>query len=247
MTDTAVATAPPPASTPGDWVRTLARGVGQLLITVGVVILLFVVYELWGTGLYTKDQQHQLTKQLEQQWANPAPAPVARLKGPKIGSGIAILRIPRLGRHWAFVVVEGTGFADLQKGPGHYTGTAMPGQIGNFYVAGHRTTYLHPFYDLDKMRRGDLIYVETRATWFVYRAQDIPGTTARFKEIVDPTHVSVAFPVPDQPNASLKPTERVLTFTTCNPRYSAAQRLVIHALLVQQQPKSAGPPAGLTT
>jgi sortase A len=232
-----------PTETGGDWWRTVVRGIGQLLITVGVVILLFVVYELWGTGLYTRDQQHQLTQQLTRLWHEPASP--ASLKGPRLGSGIAILRIPRLGRHWVFVVVQGTGYEDLKKGPGHYPGTAMPGQVGNFAVAGHRTTYLHPFYNLDRVRTGDLIYVETRTTWFVYRVQDIPGTRARHQEIVDPTDVKVAYPVPDQPNPALRPKVAVLTFTTCNPRYSAAQRLVVHAELVESRPKSQGPPPGL--
>ena len=248
MTETEVAPAPP-SSPPGEWWRTLARGTGQLLITLGVVILLFVGYELWGTGLYTKGQQHQLTQQLDQLWKTriSAPAAAAELKNPRLGSGIAFLRIPRLGRHWVFVIVQGTGFTDLQKGPGHYPGTAMPGQVGNFAVAGHRTTYLHPFYNLDRVQRGDLIYIETRTAWFIYRAQDIPGTPAKYKEIVAPTEVKVAFPVPDQPDPSLKPTLKVLTFTTCNPRYSAAQRLVIHAELVQTRPRSEGPPPGLVT
>jgi sortase A len=246
MTDTAVVTAPP-GTAPGEWWRTAARGLGQLLITIGVVILLFVGYELWGTGLYTKGQQHQLTQELERLWKPGVlpPAAAAELKNPKLGSGIAILRIPRLGKHWVFVIVEGTGFGDLQKGPGHYPGTAMPGQVGNFAVAGHRTTYLHPFYNLDRVRSGDLIYIETRSTWFIYKAQNIPGTPAKYKEIVDPSAVEVAFPVPDQPDPSAKPRLKVLTFTTCNPRYSAAQRLVIHAELVQALPRSAGNPPGL--
>ena len=78
-----------------------------------------------------------------------------------------------------------------------------------------------------------------------YTVEDIPGTDARYQEIVSPSDVSVSYPVPDQPNFNLAPTQRVLTFTSCNPRYSAAQRIVIHALLTDSIPKSAGLPAAL--
>jgi sortase A len=219
----------------------VARGIGQTLITAGLVILLFVAYELWWTGLTTRHDQHQLAKTLQQQWAHGR----TTTKNPPSGSGIAILRIPRFGRGYSFVVVQGTSTADLIKGPGHYPGTAMPGQVGNFAVAGHRTTYLHPFYNLNELRAGDPIVLETRTMWFTYRVQDIHGTNAKFSEIVSPSDVSVAYPVPDQSDASAVPSQKVLTFTSCNPRYSAAQRIVVHGLLVQQQKRTAGLPPAL--
>jgi sortase A len=216
------------------------------MITLGLVLLLFVAYELWWTGLTTKHDQKVLLKTIHQEWARGhSTTQVRGLKGPKLGSGIAILRIPRLGKHYLFVVVQGTSTDDLIKGPGHYPGTAMPGQVGNFSVAGHRTTYLHPFYDINRLHVGDAIVLETAKTWFTYRVQDIPGTAAQHKEIVSPSDVSVAYPVPDQPNAAKAPVERVLTFTSCNPRYSASQRIVIHALLASARAKSLGPPPAL--
>jgi sortase A len=227
---------PPPRQA---W-RTVVRGTGQTLITAGVVILLFVVYELWWTGLTTRHEQHQLLNTLHRQWTHGV-----TIADPPLGSGIAILRIPRFGRHYAFVVVQGTSTADLIKGPGHYPGTAMPGRLGNFSVAGHRTTYLHPFYNLNQLKTGDPIVLETRTTWFTYRVQDIPHTSAKGQEIVSPSDVAVAYPVPDQPNPHKPPTQRVLTFTSCNPRYSASQRIVVHGLLVGTQPKSAGLPPAL--
>jgi sortase A len=220
--------------------RTVLSGVGQALITVGVVIVLFVGYELWWTGVTTRHDQHQLLHTLHQQWERGK-----TFSTPKLGTAIAILRIPRLGKKYLFAVVQGTSTADLIKGPGHYPGTAMPGQVGNFAVAGHRTTYLHPFYDINELQVGDPIVIETRTMWFTYRVQDIPATAARYQEIVAPTDVSVAYPVPDQPNPAATATQRVLTFTSCNPRYSAAQRIVVHALLVSEQPTSAGPPPAL--
>ncbi|HVW80091.1 MAG TPA: class E sortase [Mycobacteriales bacterium] len=225
----------------GYW-RTLVRGVGQLFITAGLVILLFVVYELWWTGFTTKRDQHRLMSTLQHQWEQGI-----SISNPPFGTGIAILRIPRFGPNYSFVIVQGVSTADLIKGPGHYPDTAMPGQVGNFTVAGHRTTYLHPFYNINELRVGDPIVIETRTRWLTYTVENIPGTTARYQEIVSPDDISVSYPVPDQPDPSVVPTEKVLTFTSCNPRYSAAQRIVVHALLTASQPRSAGLPPALTT
>jgi sortase A len=214
--------------------------VGQLFITAGLVILLFVAYELWWTGFTTKRDQHKLITTLRHEWTHGV-----TLSDPPLGSGIAILRIPRLGTKYVFVIVQGTSTADLIKGPGHYPGTAMPGQLGNFAVAGHRTTYEHPFYSINRLKPGDPIVLETRTRWLTYTVENIPGTAARYQEIVSPSDIAVAYAVPDQPDASLPPTQRVLTFTSCNPRYSAAQRIVVHALLTDSQPKSAGLPQAL--
>jgi sortase A len=111
----------------------------------------------------------------------------------------------------------------------------MPGRVGDFAVAGHRTTYLHPFYDLNELRKSDPIIVETKTTWFTYRVHST--------EVVDPHDVATVAPVPNHPGAI--PHRKWLTFTTCNPRYSATQRLVVHGLLTHQQPRSAGIPNAL--
>jgi len=247
MTDLAVEPSPARRHGGEGW-RTAARGVGQLLITMGVLILLFVVYELWGTGFYTQAQQHKLETTIEQQWRGGSAPDVSTLPVDNVplGTGIAVLFVPRLGQHYHFVVVEGTGFSDLQRGPGHYPGTALPGQVGNFAVAGHRTTYEHPFKDIAKLRRGDYIVLETKEHWFTYRIQDIPGTNIPWKEIVAPTAVQVAYPVPDQPDPAKAPTLKLLTFTSCHPEYSARERYVIHAILVADNVKPELPRA-LTT
>jgi sortase A len=220
--------------------RTVVRGVGQTLITAGLVILLFVVYELWWTGFTTERDQRSLFNQLRNQWSHGI-----SLANPPLGSGIAILRIPRFGPKYAFVIVQGTSTADLIKGPGHYVDTAMPGKRGNFAVAGHRTTYLHPFYNINELRPGNKIVLETRTMWFTYTVRNIPGTNARYQEIVSPDDLPVAYPVPDQPDPALVPRLKVLTFTSCNPRYSAAQRIVVHGLLTEAQPRRDGLPPAL--
>jgi sortase A len=210
----------------------LVRGFGETLITAGVVILLFCAYELWFTNLYTKQEQHHLDQQLHDLWTAPPPA---KPLPPIPGGGIAILHIPRLGNDYSKVIVEGVATDDLKKGPGHYPGTALPGQVGNFVVSGHRTTYGAPFNRLDEVKPGDAVVVETRDMWFTYRVQQ--------QEIVSPRAIEVTFPVPGHQGAV--PTQRLFTFTTCNPKYSARQRLVLTGGLESALPKSQGRPPAL--
>jgi sortase A len=239
-------------STRGDAVRTFIRGLGQLFITLGVVLLLFVAYELWGTSYYTHQQQHDLRRDIAKDWQLPSglgEISEQQIGHVPLGTGIAVLRIPRFGLGYVQVIVEGTGYEDLKRGPGHYAETAYPGQVGNFSVAGHRTTYGAPFNKIDTLRDGDAIVLETKTKWFTYTVQDMPAQGVypeiNHQEIVDPSTVSVAYAVPDQPDPSLTPTEKLLTFTSCNPKYSAAQRIVIHAVLTSTMNKSPGklPPA----
>jgi sortase A len=199
-------------------VRTVLYGVGQSLVTVGLVLLLFATYELWGKSAFVNAHQNDLEQQLTEEWQNPTPAPSGKAKPVALpGSAIARLTIPRLGKHW--VVVEGVGPADIRYAPGHYPDTALPGDLGNFSVAGHRIPAI--FWDLDELRPGDEIVVQTRQDSFTYH---VTGT-----EIVAPTAVSVVAPVPGHPGE--KPTERMLTLTTCNPKWDNYQRLIVHAVL----------------
>jgi sortase A len=225
-----------------DGVRTFMRGLGQTLITLGVVVLLFCVYELYFTNLYTDKQQNQLGDQIEQTWAAPPPPPGSKLASVLPGKALAIIRMPRIGMtgkvgpHGARVVVEGVGHEDLKRGPGHYTGTAVPGAIGNVVISGHRTTYGAPFNRIDELRKGDAIVLETRDTWYTYRVTS--------EQVVSPSAVEVTYAVPG--NKTAIPTKKLLTLTTCNPKYSAKQRLIVHALFDSALPKSLGDPPALT-
>jgi sortase A len=206
-------------------VRLLIRSLGELCITAGFIMLLFVAYELWGTGAYTQAQQHKLSDELTRSWAsNAGNVTTERVT---LGHGLALIRIPRLGKGFHYVIIEGVSIADLRKGPGHYPGTAMPGQIGNFVVSGHRTTYLAPFNKLGELRGGDKILIDTRANQYVYKVTST--------KVVRPSDVSVAAPVPEHPKAN--PTKRLITLTTCNPKYSAAQRLIIFGQLISTTPR----------
>ncbi|MDQ7908233.1 class E sortase [Phytohabitans sp. ZYX-F-186] len=211
---------------------------GEILITLSVVLLLFVAYEFWGTAAVTNGEQHDLDRQLSQEWSHPPapdgsppPAPTKAPRPPAPGAAIARLYIPALDRRW--VVVEGIGQRQLRHAPGHYPGTAMPGGIGNFAVAGHRTTAL--FWSLDDVRPGDAVVVETQGAWYVYRVVR--------SRVVKPNDVWVVAPVPERTRA--QPTTAMLTLTTCNPRFDNYERLVVHAELVREQPSSAGKPSEL--
>lgn len=225
----------------GDVVRTGLRGVGQTLITVGMVLLLFCVYELWITNLVTEREQQRLGADLQREWAGPPSGPSELAPGGvrpvavELGTGFAVLRIPRLGSDYSQVVVEGTSVEDLKKGPGRLTGTAVPGELGNTVLSGHRTTYGAPFQRLDELQPGDAVVLETRDTWFTYR---VTGT-----QIVAPTAVEVTYPVPGQLGAT--PTEKVLTLTTCHPRFSARQRMIVSGTLEAELPKADGDPPAL--
>ena len=250
-----------------DPVRTVARGVGQTLITFGLVALLFVVYELWVTDVLASREQDALAEELQDQWADaptvepaepapgtPAPAPAPTPIDVGLGEPFAVLHIPRLGEDWSRVVVEGTAQIQLAQGPGHYLDTAMPGELGNFALAGHRVGRGSPFLDLDLLRPGDPIVVETAGQWFVYRVLGDPATgdvTADpsgipGQEIVRPTDVSVIAPTPGGPPAG-PATDAYLTLTTCHPKYSAEQRLIVHARLdgapLDKGAAPEGPPA----
>jgi sortase A len=218
----------------GDVGRAFARGVGQTLITVGVVVLLFCVYELKVTNLYTAQQQERLDDGLARAWAEAPPAVTPAAV--EVGGGWAVLRIPALGADYRQVVVKGVGVEELKRGPGHYPGTAEPGELGNVVLSGHRTTYGAPFERFGELAPGTAVVLETRDTWFTYR---VLGSA-----VVSPSSVEVTYPVPGKPGAA--PTQRLLTMTTCHPKYSARQRLIVTAELEATLPKVDGDPPVLT-
>lgn len=217
--------------------RAGVRGLGELLITVGLVLLLFVAYQLVWTNVEAGRAQAEVSDQIRDEWERP-PVRTGSTRGPRqvdFGKGFAFLRVPRLGENYSVPVVEGVELPDLARGIGHYPDTARPGQVGNFAVAGHRTTNGEPFTHLERMRRGDVVIAETRRQWFTYVVDR--------KLIVRPTDTWVIDPVPGKPAA--EPTEALITMTTCNPRWSSTERLIVFGHLEDVRPKSQGPPAAL--
>lgn len=236
----------------------MLAAVGRALIAAGVVVLLFAGYQLWGTGLSEARAQDDLadefTRRLESLPASADPgvaapgttAPVGDPNGdlagdrtledlvelvrPRPGGPVARLLIPRIGLDK--VVVEGVEDEFLRTGPGHFPDTPLPGQTGNAAIAGHRTTYGAPFYDLDLLQPGDEIRVRTVLGDATYR---VAGT-----KIVSPDQIDVVGDLGDNR----------LTLSACHPKYSAAQRIIVWATL-ESRPLPAigspGSPAGPST
>ncbi len=215
--------------------RRTAGVVGELLITAGVIVLLFVGYQLVWTNVQADRAASAQSNALEKRWAERTPKDPEFDLPLKNGEAFALLRIPRLGDNYRVPIVEGVSLESLARGVGHYPKTALPGQIGNFSVAGHRATNGEPFAYLDQVDVGDDVFVETGTAWYTYEV---------IKEyIVEPTQVGVILPVPNEPGAV--PRRRLMTLTTCNPRWDSYERLIFHAKLVDELPKSEGRPAAL--
>ncbi len=254
----------------GEAIRTFVRGIGQTLITIGLVLLLFVVYEVWVSNIFADRKQHQVHQQLATAWKqgqdplkgeDKLNLPIGKQVVLPLGDGFANLYIPQFGKDFVKTVVQGVDDADLERGPGHYPSTQVPGQIGNFAIAGHRVGKGEPFLNLDQLRPGDKIVVQTASNWYIYTvlgdqaayaaaikisnkidrdnavnaslaatdSQGVPG-----REIVSPSASEVIAPVPDHPSATA--TRALLTLTTCHPKYTANQRMIIHAVLSRAIP-----------
>lgn len=232
----------------GDRVRFVLRGLGQTLITLGLVLLLFVVYEVYVSNFFAHREQAKVHRVLQQQWAEGRDLlalPEGELAA-LTGQGIANLYIPRFGRDFAWTIVEGSTVPDdsqLERGPAHYGGTALPGQIGNFAMAGHRVGKGEPFLNLDHLRAGDAVIVETKTNWYVYRVKGADGDITKAdadgipgREIVQPSDGGPIMPVPDHPGA--RPTEALLTMTTCHPKFTAEHRMIVYAKLAEALPRT---------
>lgn len=253
-----------------DPVRTAVRTFGEVLITLGVVVLLFVVYEIYVTDLISAGKQREATSQLDDTWKSQGDDPqrVDHFTGLGEGDGFAKMYIPAFGADYHFTIVEGTTAASLEVGPGHYTQTAYPGEPGNFSVAGHRVGKGAPFNDINLINSCDAIVVETKNNWFVYRALPKAEEKAGWAEgkgkdpkckgvsvlggayadvvgqhIVRPTNGSVIAPVPGSDVVpSVGEQASLMTLTTCHPRFSDKERLIVHAVLVNQWAKDPAKP-----
>ncbi|MER6954327.1 MULTISPECIES: class E sortase [unclassified Streptomyces] len=230
--------------------RVIVRTFSELCITVGAVIVLFVVYVLFWTGVQADRVMDDQIDALHDQWAqptagpapspgtstNPSPSATAQPAPYRSGKPFAVMYIPRLGFTWNKPVLEGTATGTLKKGLGHYAGTARLGQAGNFSVAGHRRTYGDPFKDFPKLRRGDAVVLTDGTTWFTYRIDKGPYKTV-------PSDVEVIDAVPRK-SGYTRP-GRYLTLTTCDPEWGHSHRLIVWAHLDSTQPVEAGEPKAL--
>lgn len=221
--------------------------VGELLITAGVFLGLFVVWQLWWTDVEAHSEAATVLETFDDDAVEVPDVTVDEESKvtedpPEVDifadeAVFAALRVPRWGSDYRVPIAQGVDLATvLNKGyVGHYTETAMVGEVGNFSLAGHRLSYGSAFRNVDKLQVGDAIVVETSDNWYVYQVSDW--------HIVDPTAVEVIAPVPNEPGA--EPTQRLLTLTSCHPLFSTEERYIVHAEFVYSAPKSAGTPAEL--
>jgi sortase A len=235
--------------------RSIIRFCGELCLTAGVIGLLFVAYLVWGTGMRTAGIQRQFSAELNRQWhvstASGLPGcdsgsvglasstvptvplgPAARVPADPIqlmsSQPFAFLQIPAFGAQWRFTLIEGTTLAQLDTSPGHVPGTQLPGQLGNFVVAGHRVTAGNPFWSLPSLRAGDLVCVDTQYNTYTYRVTGHPV-------LVSPTDLAVLDPVPGHPEAT--PVGRLISLITCDPAWTGTHRVIVTGQLVEVKPR----------
>jgi sortase A len=205
----------------------------EILITAALVVLGFVAYLYWGTAAREGMAQRALASELSQQWSAAGQSLIVLANPDKIGPGepIALIRIPKLGTHWQFAVVQGAGAPQLALGPGHVPGTAMPGMVGNFVIAGHRVSAGHPFWNLPSLRAGDVIDIETIAGTYEY---EVTGKPTR----VSPGDLAALAPAPDHPGRA--PSRRMITLITGDPPWTGTSRVIVTGVLIKATPRQQG-------
>lgn len=222
------------------WPR-LASLLGEVLLTLGVLVLLFVAWQVWWVSREATSAAAATVTDLQRQFTGPAatahPSPQGRA-GTAVantdlatGTPFGLITVPRFG-NGPQPLLQGTAIAQLDRGVGHDAQSALPGQLGNFATAGHRDTYSHPYNRIDTLQRGDAIVAEVKDGWAIYRVDR--------HRVVQPTQVEVFAPVPDRPGE--RPTEAWMTLIACEPHWTAQRRWVVHAKLVEWVPRTAQQP-----
>ncbi|MFI6009400.1 class E sortase [Streptomyces sp. NPDC051243] len=216
-----------------------SRAIGEVFITTGVLMLLFVSYQLWWTNVRAHAQADKEASSLQDDWASGKRNPGTFAPG----QGFAILHIPKLD----VVVPIAEGVSNkkvLDRGMvGHYgegrLKTAMPdAKTGNFGLAGHRNTHGEPFRYINRLAQGDAIVVETQDKYYVYKMASILPVTS-------PKNVSVLDPIPR--DAGFTAPGRYITLTTCTPEFTSKYRLIVWGKMVEERPRSKGKPDALVS
>jgi sortase A len=203
------------------------------LVLAGVSLLGFVGWQYWGTNAVARHQQAAVTQDLLKAWGgDPA---VEDLLGPQgsadLGDAMALVRVPAFGRDYVVPVIEGVRPEDLAQGLGHYPGTALPGQIGNFAIAGHRVTNGEPLREMPELRPGDKVLVETSDAVYTYRLTSDPNDL-----VVQPQDTWVLDPIPGKPSGT-PPDQARITLTTCAELFHTSDRMIAFGRLVDTERK----------
>ncbi len=229
--------------------------IGEVLITAGVIALLYVSWQMWIGDLIYEAERSTEARELSEQWqqeyeqqASAAPTeeptgdpaviePVVRDEAAD-AEIFGTMYVPRWGADYAQQIAGGVTRANTLDpiGIGHYPGTPMPGAEGNVALAAHRTTFGKPFNRMADLHVGDAIVIETQDGWYTYRFRTL--------EYVQPDQTDVLLPVPQQEGVAAN--GRYLTMTSCSPMYSLAERIIGYSVFESFTPRSAGQPASLT-
>lgn len=207
--------------------------VGLLLVSTGVVLLGYVAWQYWGTNVVAADRHREITSDLVESWEDPTVGELSAAEASGRGEPIALVRIPEFGDAFVVPVIEGVRADDLARGLGHYPGTAMPGALGNFAVAGHRVTHGEPFRDLPELEVGDQVLVETVDAVYTYELGSDPEEL-----IVQPDDTWVLDPVPGE-GADAPPDRARITLTTCADLFQSPDRMIAFGRLVDTERKPA--------
>ncbi|MFV0427461.1 MAG: class E sortase [Beutenbergiaceae bacterium] len=221
----------------------MAIGVlGELLITMGIVVALFVVWQVFWTDVEGSRAANSNIASFEEELPQSPEIPGTEQYGeppvevlPPEGQTFATMLVPRWGEDWEFPIAEGVDRDQVLDAGyvGHYPQTQGPGELGNFAIAGHRQSHARPFYGVADLEVGDPLIVQTEQAWYVYRVSD--------SYIVDPTQVEVLAANPQDPGASAS--ARTITLTTCHPLWSTRERWIIHGELDYWVDRAEGRPA----
>jgi LPXTG-site transpeptidase (sortase) family protein len=231
----------PAGAAPRSWTRFLG-GLGEALITLGLIIALYAVYELWWSNITAGQQTRRNSAALLRTWADtPPPAAAKPSDAIAVGQSFGFLYIPAFGADWRALIMQSVDRTRvLNTGAvGHYTQppSALPWDAsGNFAIAGHRDGHGMVFRDLDQLAVGERVYVQTEYGWFVYQLdREAPSVPINDVGAVEPIPAGSGFTKPG----------RYITLTTCTPMYIDSSRMVWWGHLVEQTPKGRVP-AGVT-
>lgn len=204
---------------------------GLAMVLAGTAILGYVAWQFYGTTILSKEHQRDAASRIEKAWGSGQAEAET-----EFGSAAALIEIPRFGEDYRIPVFEGTSDRALGAGFGHFDGTAAPGEVGNFALAGHRITHGEPLRDLPKLREGDEIRVLTREKTYVY------ALTSGGDDLIVPfTSVWVTDPLPDNPErGGVEPEQtegqRLITLTTCSELFHTDNRMIAFGKLVAEEP-----------
>ncbi len=207
--------------------RGVVRGVGIVALLAGLGLLGWAGWQYFGTGITSNRTMDDLKSGLHDEWKPAAKPPVKA----ETGTAIVLLRIPKLGKDWEKPVIEGVGKDELTRGIGHYPQTQLPGQPGNFAIAGHRVTHGAPFGKLLELTKGDQVIVETADTVYTYELDGSPRDLT-----VKPADNWVLEPVPGKPRET--PGRSIITLTTCQDLFHSPDRSVAFGHLVKADKKT---------